>query len=112
VRLWLHRAGLILAAIGLALSAGVRFARADNATASAPGTSSEKEVMPLLQAKCLRCHGEKKRESGLDLRSRGTMLQGGDSGPAVVPGKPDESLLLRRVRDGEMPPKKEEHGSP
>ncbi len=60
----------------------------------------------LLKAKCVRCHGEKKQESGLDLRSRETILKGGASGPVLLPGKPDESLLYKRVRDGEMPPKK------
>jgi mono/diheme cytochrome c family protein len=66
----------------------------------------------LLKAKCVRCHGEKKQESGLDLRSRETILKGGDSGPALVPGKPDESRLYKRVRDGEMPPKKVDRLSP
>jgi mono/diheme cytochrome c family protein len=59
----------------------------------------------LLKAKCVRCHGGNKRESGLDLRSRATILKGGESGPGVVPGQPDESLVLKRVRDGEMPPR-------
>jgi mono/diheme cytochrome c family protein len=59
----------------------------------------------LLKAKCVRCHGEKRQESGLDLRSRETILKGGESGSGLVPGKPDESLVFKRVRDGEMPPK-------
>ncbi len=59
----------------------------------------------LLKAKCVRCHGEKRQESGLDLRSRETILKGGESGPGLVPGQPDESLVFKRVRDGEMPPR-------
>jgi mono/diheme cytochrome c family protein len=59
----------------------------------------------LLQAKCVRCHGDKRRESGLDLRSRETILKGGESGPGLIPGQPDESLVVKRVRDGEMPPR-------
>ena len=67
----------------------------------------ENEVRPLLAAKCYRCHGPKKQESGLRLDRRDAALRGGESGPAVVPGKPDESLLIRAVRhegDLEMPP--------
>jgi mono/diheme cytochrome c family protein len=68
----------------------------------------ETQVRPVLAAKCLECHGDKKQESGLRLDSRATALKGGDSGsPAVVPGKPDESLLIAAVRhtgDYQMPP--------
>jgi mono/diheme cytochrome c family protein len=58
----------------------------------------------LLKAKCVRCHGETRRSSGLDLRSRESILKGGASGPALIAGQPDASLLLERVRGGEMPP--------
>jgi hypothetical protein len=54
----------------------------------------------------VKCHGAGKLEGGLDLRRDLTILKGGDSGPAVVPGKPDESLLVQRVESGEMPPGK------
>lgn len=69
-------------------------------------------VQALLKAKCIQCHGEKKRESGLDLRSREAILKGGESGAGIVPGKPDLSRLYQRVRDGEMPPKKVDRLSP
>jgi mono/diheme cytochrome c family protein len=59
----------------------------------------------LLKAKCVRCHGEQRQESGLDLRSRESILKGGESGPGLIPGQPDESLVLKRVRAGEMPPR-------
>jgi mono/diheme cytochrome c family protein len=67
----------------------------------------EAHVRPLFKAYCFDCHGEgDKLRGGLDLRHSRPILQGGDSGPAVVPRRPDESLLYRRVRDGEMPPTK------
>jgi len=59
----------------------------------------------LLKAKCVRCHGEQRQESGLDLRSRESILKGGESGPSLIPGQPDESLVFKRVRAGEMPPR-------
>jgi hypothetical protein len=71
----------------------------------APATMTEHDVIPILLRHCTVCHGARDREGGLDLRSTASMLRGGKSGPAIVPGKPDESLLLRRIRAGEMPPR-------
>ncbi|MDR3632551.1 MAG: DUF1549 domain-containing protein [Isosphaeraceae bacterium] len=67
----------------------------------------EREVRPILAANCLSCHGEKKERGGLRLTSRESLLAGGDSGPAVVPGKPEESLLIEAIHQGslKMPPK-------
>ena len=74
--------------------------------AAAP-PSFESSVRPLFKVYCLQCHGEgEKLRGSLDLRLRRLAVQGGDTGPAVVPGKPSESLLYQRVRDGEMPPGK------
>src|SRR5262245_37466898 len=65
------------------------------------------DVRPIFQAYCTQCHGEAaKPKCGLDLRLRRLALEGGDSGPAVVAGKPDYSLLVQRVQKGEMPPGK------
>src|SRR4051812_29901588 len=58
----------------------------------------EKSVRPVLADQCLKCHGPQKQKGGLRLDSRATALSGGDSGPAIVPGKPDESLLLTALR--------------
>jgi cytochrome c553 len=57
----------------------------------------ENKVRPLLAEHCISCHGPQKQKGGLRLDSRETLLQGGDLGPAVVPGKPAESLLLKAV---------------
>ena len=67
----------------------------------------EQRVRPLLAAKCLECHGDEEPEGGLQLTSRAGALKGGESGPAVVAGRPEESLLIQAVRQmGElkMPP--------
>ena len=63
----------------------------------------EKEVRPLLVEKCQKCHGSEKPKGGLALTSRSRLLLGGDSGPAAVAGKPDESLLVRAIRYDESP---------
>src|SRR5438132_4777131 len=68
----------------------------------------EKEIRPILAEKCHQCHGSGKVRGGLHLTGREQVLKGGDSGPAVVPGKPERSLLVRALEyQGElkMPPK-------
>ena len=73
----------------------------------APAEFFEKSVRPVLVEQCLKCHGPAKQRGGLRVDSREALLKGGDSGPALVPGKPAASLLLKAVRhDGlRMPPK-------
>jgi hypothetical protein len=68
----------------------------------------EQNIRPLLANNCFKCHGPRKHRSGLRLDSRAGVLQGGKSGPAVVPGQPKESLLIHAVHyeDLEMPPGK------
>lgn len=67
----------------------------------------ESHARPILRAYCLECHGdEAKPKGGLDLRQARTTLEGGKSGPAIVPGNPDASDLISRVREGTMPPGK------
>ncbi|MEP6539083.1 MAG: DUF1549 domain-containing protein, partial [Bryobacteraceae bacterium] len=67
---------------------------------------TEREVHAILSAKCWVCHGRTEQKAGLDLRTRAAILKGGKSGPAMVPGKPAESLLIKRVTAQEMPPPK------
>jgi hypothetical protein len=60
----------------------------------------ETHVRPLLVEKCVTCHGDKKSESGLRLDSLAGLLRGGESGPAIVPGKAGESLLVSVLKHG------------
>ena len=66
--------------------------------------SFERQVRPLLKTWCLDCHGGEATEGGLDLRQRRFLMRGGASGPAAVAGDASGSLLLQRIRAGEMPP--------
>lgn len=70
----------------------------------------EKQVRPLLVKRCFECHGGSRAEGGLSLASAEGWKTGGDSGPAIVPGKPADSLLIHAVnhRSLAMPP--EERG--
>jgi mono/diheme cytochrome c family protein len=64
----------------------------------------EKDIRPILKANCFHCHGEEgKMKGGLDVRLRHLIAKGGEQGAAIVPGKPEKSLLFTMVRDGEMP---------
>ena len=64
----------------------------------------EQHVRPILKAYCLDCHGGgEKLRGGLDLRLKRFAEKGGKSGPAFVPGDPANSLLVQRMKSGEMP---------
>jgi len=68
----------------------------------------ESKIRPLLVQHCYQCHSaDTKQRGGLRLDARDTVLKGGDNGPALVPGKANESLLIKAVRhqDLKMPPK-------
>ena len=58
----------------------------------------EKRVRPVLATNCYACHAADKQFGALRLDSRESLLKGGQSGPAAIPGKPDESLLIKAVR--------------
>jgi mono/diheme cytochrome c family protein len=59
----------------------------------------EKKIRPVFVEHCYRCHGpEKKPKAQLRVDSRAALLKGGESGPAIVPGEPDKSLLVKAVR--------------
>ena len=69
----------------------------------------EARIRPVLATTCVKCHGAAKAENGLRVDRRESLLKGGDSGPAIVPGDPDKSVLIRALRyvdDPKMPPAK------
>src|SRR6266542_687641 len=105
---------------GLVLFAVVVCGMATSTAAETPKTAGlsaadheffERKVRPLLSHNCYQCHSTKakKQRGGLQLDSRSAVQKGGESGPAIVPGKPEESLLIRAVRHQDervqMPPK-------
>ncbi len=81
------------------------------ASARAQTPDYAKEIRPILEAKCLGCHGPEKQKSGLRLDRKDDAFKGGDNGPAIVVGKASDSDIIRRVlsdeKDVRMPPKGE-----
>lgn len=72
----------------------------------------EGKIRPVLAGTCFRCHGGAKISGELRIDSRDKLLGGGETGPAIVPGKPEESLLIKAIGRQEgvsaMPPEKEQ----
>jgi hypothetical protein len=67
-------------------------------------------VRPVLEAKCMSCHNDRKAKDGFNMAQTALLLQGGEEGPPWVAGRPDSSLMIRRIMlaledDRHMPPK-------
>lgn len=75
------------------------------------GVDFDAEIRPLLQERCVECHGPKKAKADLRLDAKPLALKGGETGPAFVGGDPAKSLLIERITsadpDKRMPPKGE-----
>ena len=100
----------ILACLPLA---GISLHAADTALTDEQTNFFERKIRPVLADQCYSCHSAnaKKIKGGLRLDTKEDTLRGGDNGPAVVPGKLDESLMIAAIRwadkDTQMPPKKQ-----
>ncbi len=70
-------------------------------------TSFEEDIFPIFEANCLACHSQTKKEGSLVLEDYKSLMKGGDSGAAIVPGQPDKSYLYQvsaRLEESFMPP--------
>ncbi|MCH2201855.1 MAG: PSD1 and planctomycete cytochrome C domain-containing protein [Fuerstiella sp.] len=67
-------------------------------------TRFETEIQPILTDHCVACHGAEDPESGLDLRSLESLVRGSKSGPVIVEGFSDKSVLIRKISSRMMPP--------
>ena len=84
----------------------VRAARPGTVAASGPeGQYFDREIAPLLARRCLDCHNATDKKGALDLTRGETAAAGGDSGPVIVPRSVQQTLLIERVFENEMPPK-------
>ena len=83
--------------------------RDSRARADAPAVPTlDHDIQPLLKTRCIKCHGPIKPKGKLNLCGPRSLARGGESGPVVEPGSPDESTLWDQVVGDEMPPKPEE----
>lgn len=80
---------------------------ANSPSAEEPRPVFQRDILPIFEARCLHCHGAKRRDAKLDMRSVDSLLTGGVSGPAIMPGNAQKSLLIELLHYNEMPPKKE-----
>ncbi|MDR3736594.1 MAG: cytochrome C [Acidobacteriaceae bacterium] len=89
---------MLTAAVALAAGAGLM---ASSTVHAQPATADEYTtiVKPILEANCIRCHSEVKHKGGLVLETRAGILKGGAmDGPVIVPGHPEQSLLVKLIR--------------
>lgn len=113
---------ILLVSAGSALAAGkTDLSKIDLSklppAASQEGVTYAKDIQPMLQASCVRCHGEDRPKGGLRLNSLEGALKGGKDGKVIVPGESTKSLLViaasRIDNDTAMPPKRgPHHGGP
>ena len=103
-------AGCGLLAVGLSAWLGTAVHAAEDAASPEYFTT---KVKPVLDANCARCHGGASHRGGLNMDTRESLLKGGHSGPAIVPGDPESSLMVKLIRhEGpkddpkDMPPNK------
>ncbi len=94
-------------AVIIGLSLAVWLLSETSARAGDKAVVFETDIVPIFKSRCWKCHGEGKVRGGLDLRGMGPLTKAGDSGPTISRDKPAESLLLKKIESGEMPPPKE-----
>ena len=80
---------------------------AESSTGESETVVTQHDVLPYLYTRCVVCHGARRKEAELDLRTVESILKGGKSGPIVMPGDPQNSLILKRIHTQDMPPPKE-----
>ena len=61
------------------------------------------DVLPIIQSRCIGCHGGDRTEEGLDMNSHATLMAGSSNGPVIVPGDAANSLLVELVATQKMP---------
>ena len=67
----------------------------------------DRRVAPILRRRCVACHNQELKDGGISFLDRNSLLKGGSRGPAIVPGEPERSVLIRAIRhnsDPQMPP--------
>ena len=95
---------VVLSLLGLSCTSGPDGPAGDSSPAVEPGSFFAREVRPILDGTCVRCHGDRDRKAELDLRTPSGIAAGSESGAVLHAGDPDSSPLYLMVREGKMPP--------
>src|SRR5206468_1098758 len=99
----MKRHWLIFALAFIGLSCGVARAKIspEQAKTLPPAADHKidfaKEIKPIFESSCIKCHGRGRTKGDFSIESRQTLLKGGENGPAVAPGQSAESLLIELV---------------
>ncbi len=98
---------LCIYSLSLAIAFGIGVARGANNDVN-DGPLFERDIRPVLKTHCFHCHGEEKGDvkGDLDVRLKRFLEKGGESGPAIIPGDPAKSHLIKALRSGDMPKEK------
>jgi mono/diheme cytochrome c family protein len=104
LELWINL-GAPFAPAGSTAGSSVPAGSAQPKTTQAAGNTQffVEQIRPVLQARCFTCHGGKLKQAGLNLGTQEGLLRGSDNGPVVIPGKADESLLIKKIRHQHEP---------
>src|SRR5436853_2598671 len=73
------------------------------AVPAAAAPTFDRDVKPIFERRCSSCHGEEKQRGGLNLATLADVMKGGEDGAVVVPGKSDESLMIKLLEHREKP---------
>src|SRR5437867_1417250 len=89
----------VCSGLGLLVALGVCSSSGQDAKSKSDGEFFAKQVRPVLEANCFQCHSHamKKAKGNLVVDARTSLVKGGDSGPAIVPGHPEKSLLIKAI---------------
>lgn len=94
---------VVISGIGLALQSSTDLRPMDAPSENSVAVSFAEQVLPILEAQCVECHGEESTELGLRLDTYEGMMAGSDYGTVVEAGDPDGSLLIDMMESGDMP---------
>jgi mono/diheme cytochrome c family protein len=88
----------------LLLVAVAAFPRAASGQVASGASRFEKDILPIFRQHCVKCHAVKPHRAGLNLSSAAGLMAGSDSGPVIVTGSAEKSLLFEKIADRSMPP--------
>ena len=93
---------LLIAALAVTVYA-ISHSGSTEAAPTNANVSYAKDVRPILESRCRKCHMGKHVSEGLDMNTYETFLAGSQNGPVIVPGDANDSLLIQKVTEGKMP---------